>query len=137
MKSCINLYGSPGIDSTLNAPCDYQQYFELLASQQYLCHAISRWCWIKSHFMTTNRNSDRNQNSVWASQLRFNWHQIIQKVQTNCFDLLGNQVIMKNNLYEQAGPGLLCFGLLEKIYGHNEEEFIWSGSKEKNNFEVS
>ena len=41
---------------------------------------------------------------------------------------------MKNNLYEQ-GPALLCFELLEKIYGHNEEEeFIWSGSKQgKNN----
>ena len=39
---------------------------------------------------------------------------------------------MKNNLYEQ-GPALLCFELLEleKIYGHNEEEeFIWSGSKQ-------
>jgi hypothetical protein len=39
---------------------------------------------------------------------------------------------MKNNLYElQARPGLLCFELLEKIYGHNEEkELIWSGSKQ-------
>ena len=36
---------------------------------------------------------------------------------------------MKNNLYEQ-GPALLCFELLEKNYGHNEEEFIWSGSKQ-------
>ena len=29
-------------------------------------------------------------------------------------------LIMKNNLYEH-GPALLCFELLEKIYGHNEE----------------
>jgi hypothetical protein len=39
---------------------------------------------------------------------------------------------MKNNLYEQ-GPALLCFELLDKIYGHNEEEFIWSGGKAKTN----
>ena len=39
---------------------------------------------------------------------------------------------MKNNLYEQ-GPVLLCFELLEKINGHNEEEFIWSGSKQAKN----
>ena len=38
---------------------------------------------------------------------------------------------MKNNLLYAQGPGLLCFELLEKIYGHNEEEeFIWSGSKQ-------
>ena len=36
---------------------------------------------------------------------------------------------MKNNLYEQ-GTALLCFELLEKIYGQNEkEEFIWYESK--------
>ena len=41
---------------------------------------------------------------------------------------------MKNNLLYAHGPGLLCFELLEKIYGHNEEEeFIWSGGKAKTN----
>ena len=39
---------------------------------------------------------------------------------------------MKNNLLYAQGPGLLCFELLEKIYGHNEEEeFTWSGSKQE------
>jgi hypothetical protein len=44
---------------------------------------------------------------------------------------------MKNDLYEQ-GPEMLCFDLLEKIYGHNkEEEFIRSGSKAKTNLGVA
>ena len=32
MKSCMDLYGSPGIHSTLNAPFDYWYDFELASS---------------------------------------------------------------------------------------------------------
>ena len=73
--------------------------------------------------MSTNRISDRRQ-KFGLGQLRFNWHQIVQKVQIYCFDLLGNLVIVRRRTacMNSQGPPALCFELLDKIYRHNEEE---------------